>query len=154
MKVRYGFVSNSSSASYIVIDTSKIYILPKYEKSIVIDSNFGEIEFGWGPEYVKDLGSRITFSYLQAIDVHKTEWVTMLEEVIKEHTGVENIVWKITNDYAKIDDKAWNKLEYGYVDHQSSANEGQNTEMFDSKEILKDFIFGQKSMIVVDNDNH
>jgi hypothetical protein len=67
MKKRSSFVSNSSSASFIIIGSGKI------EKPDIIDSVLrvpgdlgGETEFGWGPEDVSDIGSRINFAYLQS----------------------------------------------------------------------------------------
>lgn len=150
--IRHGFVSNSSSTSYIIIDASIGHNIPQFKDDLIVDASFGTTEFNWGPETIKDVGSRIIFSYFQSSE--NSGWRKMLEEVIKENTNVKNIVWKITNEYSEVDNLAWNKLDYGYVDHQSSASEGQNIEIFESKEILKDFLFGKKSKIVLDNDNH
>jgi hypothetical protein len=147
MKIRKGFVSNSSSSSFIVIDASKGHINPYFPSSLIVDHNFGNTEFGWEPDKFYDIGSRIVFTYLQAKWYAKNdEWVRMLEEVIKENTDVKEIEWKLSHE--------WNDDAWAYIDHQSAASEGQNIEMFDSKETLKDFIFGSGSYIVTDNDNH
>ena len=46
MKIRQGFVSNSSSSSFVVIDAKNGYKTPKFSDPLIVDSNFGETEFG------------------------------------------------------------------------------------------------------------
>ena len=148
MKTRIGFVSNSSSSSFVVIDAKDGYdVLHSHTHSNLLEVGVvGEKEFGWGPEKLKDIYDRINFSYLQAIDLNKKEWFDMLEKVIKENSKIERISVIINNDYES--------SFLGYIDHQSSAREGCNTEMFESEQRLKDFIFGKGSFIKLDNDNH
>jgi hypothetical protein len=64
MKVRIGFVSNSSSTSFVVIDSSQGYDKLPYADTFVVDGSVGHTEFGWGPETVNGIGSRIIFAYL------------------------------------------------------------------------------------------
>lgn len=146
MKIRSGFVSNSSSSSFIVINAQHGYEFPTFNENLIVDSSLGEIEFGWGPDTIYSVGSRITFSYIQALYANKKEWIEMLEKVIKENCNVKTISWDISIDYRDHD--------YAYIDHQSSAEEGQNIEMFESEQKLKDFIFGTDSKIELDNDNY
>ena len=73
----------------------------------------------------------------------------MLEKVIKDHTGVKEIQWKFAGSWKDEDED----LPYAYIDHQSSAAEGENIECFQSEESLKDFIFGHDSFIQGGNDN-
>ena len=149
MKIRMGFVSNSSSSSFVVIDTTGNYCdipLQLSKKELLVGRNLGETEFGWGQEVLYDCGSRINFAYIQATYMNNQEWLQMLEEVIKKNSKVETIKMLISEDY---DSDNW-----GYIDHQSSALEGVNTEMFVDKMELKYFLFGEKSKIVLDNDNH
>ena len=147
MKVRRGFVSNSSSSSFIVVDASRGYKFPNFNRTILVDGDFGETEFGWGPDTIRGGNSRIIFAYLQTLYApNRPEWLEMLERVIRENTNAENIVWDVTLDYGAGDN-------WGYIDHQSSVVEGENTEMFDSDKMMKDFLFGSRSKIVLDNDN-
>lgn len=110
--------------------------------------NRGETQFGWGPEVIDDIHSRINFAYLQSIEGKNEKWLKMLEDVIKGNSEIKTIRYVIT-DKCDDKDKVW-----GYIDHQSSAVEDKNTEIFENKRVLKDFIFGVKSKIVLDNDNH
>ena len=156
MKFRNGFVSNSSSSSFIVIDAPSYLPFCSDEEHLVVDRGFGTYEFGWGPEDVMDMGARVIFSYIQATETEVTVdplleqaliatqrsnnlLLDMLEEVIKENSNVKSIEWNLGND--------------AYIDHQSHGSEGSNMEMFESKQSLKDFIFGSKSYIHLDNDN-
>jgi hypothetical protein len=155
MKIRKSFVSNSSSCSFIVIDASGGYEhedpnlgkdLSIQERILTAGDDIGVTEFGWGPEILVDCGSRINFAYLQALYADNQDWIQMLEEVIKEGLIVTKIVWNMQIETSDL------VTSYSYIDHQSVG--GNNTEMFDSKEILKDFIFGTKSKVRLDHDNH
>ena len=146
MKIRSGFVSNSSSSSFVVINAKKGYLKPDFNNPLVVDYTFGTTEFGWGPDIIYDLEGRIIFAYLQYLYTKKEEWLEMLERVIKNNTLVKNIEWIIEIDNYKLN-------VYAYIDHQSSSAEGMNTEIFDSEQTLKDFIFGNGSYIQLENDN-
>lgn len=161
MKIRSGFVSNSSSSSFIVIshnDKDESYELRKiYESAgmttLVVDGKLGHTEFGWEREEYSDFGSKLIFAYLQSYylikykDERGEKWLAMLEEVIKETLGVEEIEWNINTDYAD------GKNTWAYIDHQSASYEGSNIEMFENKHSLKRFLFNTDSYIETGNDN-
>ena len=161
MKKRHGFVSNSSSSSFLVIDKSGA--MDDSLEGIVGEYSFGDkgvTEFGWGPETLTDIFSRINFAYLQAtyfdesnaekFILDKNSMLLMLEEVIMSNSKITDINWLLSSDYdvGKSEGKVW-----GYIDHQSSACDGANMEIFDNEKILKDFIFGKNYIIEVQNDN-
>lgn len=144
MKIRNGYVSNSSSSSFIVISDNGKLCFPKKQDVYYLGED-GEYEFGWQIEDYFDMDSKINFAYIQAST--DQGWLKMLEDVLYEYVGY-SITPTIT--------KKWDhpKLKHACIDHQSSASEGENTEMFESKEKLIAFLFNPDSYIHNDNDNH
>ena len=155
MKFREGFISNSSSTSFVVVGSDGDYVLKEdfvrefvKDGILVVDSTTGETGFGWGPDEIYNIGSRIIFAFIQTDYGRNSERIQLLEKVIKEYAGISEIIWNI-GDYNNDEQK-----DYAYIDHQSSYSEGQNLEIFESEDILKNFIFSRKSYIVLDNDNY
>lgn len=160
MKIRSGFVSNSSSSSFIVISQNgedvSYELRKKHEAGIttlVVDGNLGHTEFGWERNKYNDFGSKLIFAYLQAHyliqdkDDRGSDWLAMLEEVVKENLGVNGIEWNLSTE---LND---NRKTWAFIDHQSASFKGVNTEMFEDKKSLKLFLFNTYSYIETGNDN-
>jgi hypothetical protein len=162
MKIRNGFVSNSSSSSFIVIDKTPIDqkniddIIMSRLPLISLDGNvlkfplkYGQTyEFGW--EFIKytDWDDKLNFAFLQAIGLslfYDKKYLELFEKYVKELFGVK-LTYSLNKD---------GRLDYddGYIDHQSMGNENpKNLKMFDSLEDFKQFIFNDNSFIQMGND--
>lgn len=176
MKIRTDFVSNSSSSSFIVnlSATHDIYNLNIQKLKITINNiedsgydyaengpikllpseDIGETEFGWQNTMYCSIGDKLNFCAIQCreryphvdnIVVEETEWWKMLTDEIYSVIGTDsNIVFKFNYEL-------YNSYN-AYIDHQSSACEGQNIEMFEQNNIL-DFLLSN-SYIQGGNDNN
>lgn len=166
MKYRSGFVSNSSSSSFIVIEplTGSISIDKRTVLDgdvLVVDRHTGYGEFGWEQDTHHDFGSKLIFAFCQADyllnNPYKSEgthnqgrkWMDMLEKVLKDVLDVKEVVWNITTKYGEETEGR----DHVYIDHQSASYEGSNTEMFESEQTLKSFLFNPRSYIETGNDN-
>ena len=156
MKLRSGFVSNSSSSSFIVIgqvtngiEVNRLRDAYGNKDQLVITTYLGCHEFGWEHTTYTEFWSKVFFAFCQADymkEIHPG-WMAMLELIIKDKLKVKEIVWEATTDYK------YGDIRHCYIDHQSAATEGQNTEMFDSEQNLINFLFSTNSYIQGGNDN-
>lgn len=149
MKIRNGFVSNSSSSSFVVIQQSNDIIVPDiFEDWIYIPTTFGgETKFEWQKNIYKDIGSKINFVMLQSMYL-KDKYNDMIFKLIMDcYPNVKDITNAFTFNFDCF------SRNYGSIDHQSCSIEGKNIEMFESYDTLKRFIFGKESYIQTGNDN-
>lgn len=150
MKIRQGFVSNSSSSSFVVIgnENPSFAYFDRYDDQHIALGLDGETEFGWDYRKYSGVDTRINFAYLQTDCGKNEQWLKLLEDAIMNYTGATSIDWRLTDE--------WNPERgyvHGYIDHQSHASEGMNTEIFANEEVLTRFLFSDDSYIQGGNDN-
>lgn len=175
MKIRNGFVSNSSSSSFIVFGTDLEnnrdtlgFLNMKPEKlygwsdvrSIRVELPLpeAEYEFGWDFERYYDVKDKINFAIIQALDSgdKKWEYQDMLRKVLQKQLNrecKEQPVLTLRIDYNRFYWDSVSEEDQAYIDHQSSAREGENLEIFESEEALENFLFNKNSYIQGGNDN-
>lgn len=150
MKIRNGFVSNSSSSSFIVINSKFIKIPSRYKGNPIIIGESGETEFGWQTEKYFDFESKLNFCYIQAMYAYEDGnkcYLDMLDRILKDNLKCTHTISIITLKYNLVDPG----MKWGCIDHESSYP--KNIEMFDSFKRLYDFLFSTKSYIQNGNDN-
>jgi len=159
VKTRQGFVTNSSSSSFIVLCNTRMMTPGFGLGKIVRIGDSGEIEFGWENEKYTDFYDKLNFAALQILEAERCgdtcwyntrreTWRPTLEKALRAYAGFDYVEWVLTNKYPVPDG-----MVDGYIDHQSSAAEGKNTEIFASYETLCDFLFSKDSYIQGGNDN-
>jgi len=139
MKRRMGFVSNSSSSSFIIIgDSDNNDTLDEY---IPTD---GKYTFGWAPEVLDYIVDRINWCMILANTGEDSNIkVDMIKQILNDiecdnEEGISTMI-KMINDYN------------AYIDHQSNYDEKG---LFNDINLLKKFILNSHSSIHIDNDNH
>lgn len=170
MIVRSGFVSNSSSSSFIVIGTGE-----RFNQKDILGAGFdyyiigvnGRTDFGWEFATYTDFNSRVNFCLLQSLESGNENHYQVLIETLFDYLKVpiyvaltvsygdeDKFPKKYLEDYQQTRDEFNDRcLTRGYIDHQSSVVEGENMEMFESVESLRDFLFNTDSYIETGNDN-
>ena len=146
MKIRAGFVSNSSSCSFLVLsDNSKTWLEPNWGKVLTITNEDGESEFGWQNVKYHDFYSKAIFAYLLAQGLptgsQRADALFVLDRTIKNNSKVDTIEWEIN-------------LYKAYIDHGSTIEERpENGKIFKSEEKMRLFLFNDSSYIQNCNDN-
>lgn len=180
MKRRFGFVSNSSSSSYIVLSREKpmdndyfnlirtdIHICDTDGK-VYVPNDKGQTEFGWQVESYNGFLDKLNFVFCQIGYLIKEddegnfefppkegkaqEFLKMLEEALLKKGLVPHYVMTEKDAEEAGMTIFWKSWEF-YIDHQSCAKEGNNLQMFRSQEDLENFLFNWGSYIQCDNDN-
>ncbi len=142
MKKRMGFVSNSSSSSFIVISDSSDMIEMKSEDISIenIVAN-GTTEFGWQDEEYRDFYSRFAWAAIIGEIVGPDDWEEKMMEAINSVYPDAEI------DFTEIN---WEGYDW-YIDHQSCDMDGGD--MYNSKTSMVDWLFRKNSYIQCGNDN-
>ena len=157
MKIRNGFVSNSSSTSFIVIGTVKnddtIASLRKEwgnQEVLHVTPDLGRHHFGWERRTYTHFWDRVIFSWIQAKYVQSSypDWMEMLNDVLKDKLNVKQISWELS-----VVGNTGNYKDQCFIDHASASNEGRNTNMFENKQTLGMFLFSPSSYIQGGNVN-
>lgn len=141
MQIRHAiFETNSSSTHSLVFGGGISFqsINPKdFPNGIRLEGG----DYGWGPYEIHRWQDKANYCFTYAIQKADVHLLAMLKKVLNDYTGLDI-------DFASDGD------EYhpcGYIDHQSEDVCG---EAYESEEKLKDLIWGIKSYIIIDNDNH
>lgn len=171
MRIRSGFVSNSSSASYIVtFRGERDDMVPEGE--LCIPNDKGESCFGWSPVNYHDFYSKLNFAFCQLLYICSSEDLSVGKEDsfppkegtdayecyslfirVLEDNGIKPVFVMTEKDARDHDQFLYGMSVDLYIDHQSSAIENMNMEMFYSYDDMYDFLFVKDSYIHTDNDN-
>ena len=157
MKIRSGFVSNSSSSSFVVVsdgildqkteDAFMESIRKKHVKFVPFQ-NGAKCKFGWEEKEYNDVDTKLNWAFLQAYYAKKQmaneKPLALLRLLFKSHR-------------IDIDECALNKAvdsDLAYIDHQSCCYEMErNIDIFKSSVRLRSFLFDRRSRLVTGNDN-
>ena len=153
IQIRKGFFETNSSSTHSItlgdVDKMSICTLlrPNIDGVVMID---GGSEFGWEQDIYRDSMAKSSYVWIiirdwsEPTDIFspdsksKEERLKMFENVIKNQTGCREIIY--------FDDS-------GYIDHQSVEGDECGW-LFESEEVLRNFIFNKNSILETDNDNH
>ena len=168
MKIRIGFVSNSSSSSYVVIGAEQAQI-PRlhtaylHNNVLMIPQTFGgQTDFTECQTFCT-FPDRLNFAALVAwykegpggFDTSNTNWTTMLEELLAEEIDhVESIKinfrWDEDATCFSYQDPMC-VYDCNYLPHQSWPGDNDNIKaIFKDRETLRQFLFASDSNIRVE----
>lgn len=152
------------------------------ESPLYVPNEHGHHQFGWEFVDYNLFDDKLNFAAIQLL-ILKVNWKNAVYYMQLDADKCENHKVKFQNAYKLLKDvckkefkikiklndtliqesvmtpvkgktQKWYHLEYSYyIDHQSSAEEGENLEIFDSYEMLRDFLKYEQSMVVGGNDN-
>lgn len=165
------FETNSSSTHSLSISNDNNLLdtlYPDDEGNIILNGG----EFGWEEETYTDAQTKANYvavmilllesakkTFSEREDKESFRYYTLppfadenyelcksnFEDVIKEQTGCNAVIYNCTLDY--------NSNNWSHIDHQSFEDE-EDAKWLLSKEEIRNFIFNPNSVLVTDNDNH
>lgn len=174
MKKRIDFVTNSSSASYLVVFKKDKFDedIPQQNRYIV--GRKGELEFLRHYEVLRSFDDKLNFLSILALNKDKyilkehrndlndfvekefsyltdkqkqslkQEWTSILDDVYFEHTN-SHLEFSYMEGIIK--------SEKAMIDHQSSWSENAGVmRLFESPENVKRFLFNKKSILIISDD--
>ena len=125
------FETNSSSIHSICISKDSDYTLPESCK-------FELKSYGWGPEYENNVGD---YLYTALVYMHRTDEMDKLKEILKRH-----------NVEAEFEPYSSDSDDF-YIDHPNLEELIDYLFKDENEDILLSFLFGNKSVVLVYNDN-
>lgn len=180
MKNRNGFVSNSSSSSFIVYrkgddkDTGEIpcecitersrpFGQGTYKVLCLPSKECGDTAFGWENERHHSLMSRLNWCAIQMM------YARNIDKAFELDNGEKAPIWRLKENFKNVVEKCfgvtveynYNSIasdgfegDFAYIDHQSSIYEDRSIpEFFADPEAIEAFLTGAHSYIQGGNDN-
>lgn len=156
MKARYGFVSNSSSSSFVVIAKKRDKEIPipiTFSNTLMIPRNLsGEIDFRLSGGKYFDFDSKLNFLILQVLYADNLDYVSLIYQVLGQKFGNIDIKNNLRRDFVDFDDEEddseeLDKLHFGFIDHQSIG--GGFLELFEGspEDKKKSLVFRVDSLV-------